>query len=93
MDRARRSERLLTYERVLGVSRDHVFAVDGDGHFTFVSPALADRLDYDPTVLVGEHRTTVLVDAGVREVADTTRQSDTGSEPPQTDTVGRPDGR
>ena len=74
LDRARRSERLSTYEEVLDVSRDQVYAIDDGGQLTFVSPALADRLGYDPDRLVGEHLTTVLSAPGSRAVAEAVRR-------------------
>ncbi len=74
LNRARRSERLSTYEEVLDVSRDQVYAIDDGGQLTFVSPALADRLGYDPDRLVGEHLTTVLSAPGSRAVADAVRR-------------------
>ncbi len=74
LDRARRSERLSTYEEVLDASRDQVYAIDDGGELTFVSPALADRLGYDPDHLVGEHLTEILSAPGSRAVADAVRR-------------------
>jgi len=74
LDRARRSERLSTYEEVLDASRDLVYAIDDGGQLTFVSPALADRLGYDADDLTGEHLTAILPRAGSQAVADAVRR-------------------
>ncbi len=74
LDRARRSEQLSLYEKLLESGDDMVYAVDETGTFSFVSGGFARRLGRDRSELVGEHLSTVLPKEGVEKLGRTVRR-------------------
>jgi len=66
-ERARREQELREYRTLFETVRDMLYVLDSEGRLRFVSPALADRLGYDRSALVGEPATAFLTDAAVDE--------------------------
>jgi PAS domain S-box-containing protein len=59
LDRREREAELERFETIVRAVEDGVYAVDADGRFTYVNPAMADLTGYAPGQLRGEHLSTV----------------------------------
>lgn len=68
-DRARRRAELERYERVVEASGDPMYAVDGDGRFTFANEALGEMTGYDPGELLGRSGSLIVPEAEAEEVS------------------------
>ena len=58
------------YRTVVDHTRDCVWRMDMDGHFTFMSPAMKRMFGYDPKELLGEPFERILTDESAREVRE-----------------------
>mgnify|MGYP000182786434 CR=1 FL=1 len=59
LDRRERQAELERFGTIVRAVDDGVYAVDDEGRFTFVNPAMAELTGYDPDALLGEHLSTV----------------------------------
>lgn len=72
LDRTERKSRLETYETVLETVEDMIFVLDADDRITYVTPTLAEWLEYDRERLLGE---------SIAELLTEVFPDGTGSEP------------
>ena len=80
-DRRRRLER---FERLLHTASDGLYALDTNGHYTFVNESMAETLGYDREEMLGMHAANVLTESEYERgqqlvtdiVADTERRSE-----------------
>jgi PAS domain S-box-containing protein len=66
-DRKERERELERYETIIQAVGDPVYALDAEGHYTFLNEAIQTTTGYDPDELRGEHVSVMLDDADVRE--------------------------
>ena len=58
-----RRRRLERFERLLDTASDGLYALDTNGHYTFVNESMAETLGYDREEMLGMHAATVLTEA------------------------------
>jgi PAS domain S-box-containing protein len=59
LERRERAEELERFETIVRAVEDGVYALDADGRFEFVNPAMTELTGYDADELVGEHLSVV----------------------------------
>jgi PAS domain S-box-containing protein len=73
-DEQERQQRLTRFERLLDTASDGLYALDPNGHYTFVNESMAETLGYDREEMLGMHAANVLTEAeyerGQQQVTD-----------------------
>jgi PAS domain S-box-containing protein len=83
-DEQERQRRLARFEGLLDTASDGLYALDTNGHYTFVNESMAETLGYDREEMLGMHAGTVLTEGEYERgqqrvtdlVADTERESE-----------------
>jgi len=96
-ERKQRDRELGRYETIVEAVGDPVYALDGDGVFTFVNEAIEPMTGYAPEELVGEHVGVIMtdedVDRGDRLIQDLLADPDTDTGTLEMDVVAKWDER